>query len=524
MTPPASLPQNQPGRSVWLAAALLAVAVLCLHGWLLFHAGAFCGDEVQVINLAGTHSLPMMTHDSFPVLMPLLVSGWAALGLADNDLQLRLLGLLIGLGMAVALWLPAWVARRTPPLLALIFFGLNGMAIFWTGYLRAYGLGSLLILLTLAAMVFLLGKPTWRRTALLAAAAALSVQALYHNAVLVAAISLGGWLVCWRRQDRDAALKIAAAAMLAAATMLPYWGCVRRWQQTSDVMRPGFSFQAALDNFNVMLAFPLPQHAWIWAGLGLLVAVLGLIAFFRPPPAARREGCLTLAESQLFAGIILLSSLAGYLLFLRLAALITSPWYFLPLMALAAGCCDLGISLTTFSRPARTVAWGILIGTAGLSIPFAVRDLNCRFSNMNLVAERLLREISPQDYIMVTPWHLGISFDRYYRGRAAWDTLPPVTDHSTYRFDLIPAASGLAHANQPVLERAANTLQSGHRVWVVGWMKVPPPGRNAATAEGRFLAEHSRSFETVILNIQGQTSDYEDVSLLLANGWKTNSP
>jgi hypothetical protein len=39
-----------------------------------------------------------------------------------------------------------------------------------------------------------------------------------------------------------------------------------------------------------------------------------------------------------------------------------------------------------------------------------------------------------------------------------------------------------------------------------------------------FIAGHSRLFQSVDLKIKGRTSDYEDVSLLLASGWKTNSP
>ncbi len=522
----ASSEKNFASRRDWLAAALTTVALVGLHFYLLFHAGAFCGDEVQVINLAGTHSLSAMTHDSFPVLLPLLVSGWTALGLAGSDFNLRLLGLLIGWGIVGALWLLAWTARRAPPLLSLIFFGLNGTAIFWTGYLRAYALGSLLLLLALAAMIYLLERPTWRRAGILSVAAALSVQALYHNAVFFASISLGGWVVCWLRKDKGAALKIFTAALVAALSLLPYLETVLRWQQATAVIRPGFSFKAALDNFHTVLAFPLPQYVWIWLLLGLTVVALGVLVFFRPPPSsARLENRLTPAELQVFAGTILISSLIGYFVFLYFAALITSPWYFLPLMALAAICFDLGIPVSTLPRLARTVVWGILIGTIGLSVPFAARDLNCRFSNMDLLVNRLMKETSQQDYVVVTPWHLGISFDRYYHGAAAWDTLPPVADHSTYRFDLVPiSATETARANQPVLDRIANTLQSGHRVWIVGWMSVPAPDRAAASAASRFLAEHSQAFEPVDLKIKGQTSDYEDVSLLLASGWKTNSP
>jgi hypothetical protein len=521
MAPPA---HDRPGRGLWLAALSVTVAMVALHVWLWFHAGAFCGDEVQVINLAQT-PLTQMARDSFPVLLPVLVSGWIGAGLADSDPHLRLLGLVVGLGIVGTLWLPAWATRRTPPILSLILFGLNGTAIYWTGYLRAYGLGSLLMLLALAAMIFLLEKPTWWRAGLLAFVAALSVQALYHNVVFFASICLAGWLICWRRQDRPAALKIFAAAMVAALSLLPYLGCVWRWQRAAAAIRPGFSFKAVLDNFNTMLAFPLPQYVWIWALLGLTMALVAIVSFLRSSPAVPRpEKGLTEPEARVFAGIIIVLSLAGYFVFLRFAALITSPWYFLPPMALAAASFDVGICLSNLPRLVRTVVYGILIGTAGLALPFAIRDLNCRFSNMNLVANRLTKEASPQDYIVVTPWHLGISFDRYYRGTAEWDTLPPLADHSTYRFDLLPSGAEKDRANQLVLDRIARVLQTGHRVWVVGWMSVPAPGRSAATAEGRFIAEHSQSFEAVDLKIKGPTSDYENAVLLLASGVKKSSP
>ena len=126
-----------PGWPDWLAAVLVTLAIIGLHLFFLFHAGGFWRDEVNVINLAGSHSLSFMARDSFPVLMPLLIKGWAALGLAGSDLKVRLLGSVIGLGLTGALWLAAWTTRRTPPLLSLILLGLNGTGIFWGDSLRA---------------------------------------------------------------------------------------------------------------------------------------------------------------------------------------------------------------------------------------------------------------------------------------------------------------------------------------------------------------------------------------------------
>jgi hypothetical protein len=523
-TNPAAPAQKQAGRTAWLAAILLGLAIVSLHVWLWRHAGAFCGDEVQVINLSKLPSVAAMTHDSFPILLPMLLRGWTALGGSGSDLELRLLGCLIGVGVAAGLWLVAWRGARAVPWISLALFALNGTIIYWTDYLRAYGLGSLLILLTFAAMCHFLERPSWARTAILAVAAVLSVQALYQNAVFFAAIGFGGWAVCAARRDLAGAVKILAAAVAGAASLLPYLGPLHSWQQATTI-RPGFSWAAAWNNLETVLAFPAPLYVWIWASLALTVLVWGSAAWFQGAASAPAGAELSVRERRILAAVVLLVSALGYLLFLKLAALITSPWYFVPLLAVTAAGLDLALADAITSRRWRTVAAGVWVGTVGLSNALAARDLNCRYSNMDLVANRLGAEVSPEDYVVVTPWYLGISFQRYYHSRASWDSMPPIADHSAYRFDLVPVtAQGMTEAMRPVYERAAAALEHGHRVWVVGWMAVPPPGRRAATEAGRFLAEHSTSFAAVDLRITGQTSDYENVSLLEAQGWRAPSP
>jgi hypothetical protein len=174
-----------------VAAVVVTLVIVGLHAFLLIHAGGLWRDEVNLVNLAGVPSLPAMTRDSFPVLLPILIKAWTGLGL-NSDLSLRLFGMLAGLCLTGALWLAAWTGRRAAPLLSLTLLGLNGYMIFWGDSLRAFGLGSVLIVLAVAAMCFLLEKPTWRRAGILAVAATLSVQALYQNAVFFAGIGLGG--------------------------------------------------------------------------------------------------------------------------------------------------------------------------------------------------------------------------------------------------------------------------------------------------------------------------------------------
>jgi hypothetical protein len=201
-------------RPEWIIACLISLAAAWLHFVFLTHAGGFWRDEVNTLNLAARHSLGDIAKDSFPILMPLIVRGWQGLGWGGSDMDVRFLGLLIGLGTLAALWLAAWSGRRAPPTLSLALFGLNSTVIIYGDSLRAFGLGSLLVVLVVAAMWAFLRNPSWTWAGLLATTAVLSVQALFQNAIFVTSICAGGWLVCWRRHRRPAAAKIFLVALL----------------------------------------------------------------------------------------------------------------------------------------------------------------------------------------------------------------------------------------------------------------------------------------------------------------------
>ncbi len=208
-------------RPEWVLALMLSLAAIWVHVTFLIHAGAFWRDEVNTINVAGRHSLGDMANDSFPLLMPLVVRGWLACGLGGSDVALRVPGVLIGLGILAALWLAAWAGRRSPPGLSLALFGLNSTTIIYGDSLRAFGLGSMLVVLMMTAMWGFLLKPSWTRTGFLGVTAILSVQALFQNAIFVTAMCTGGWVLCWRRRAWQAAVKILAIGMIAAASLLP---------------------------------------------------------------------------------------------------------------------------------------------------------------------------------------------------------------------------------------------------------------------------------------------------------------
>ena len=149
--------------------SLLATAViLLLHTKVLIHAGALWRDEVNTFNLATMDTLSgrirvLMEHDSYPGLWFMVLRAWIKLGLGSTDFQLRILGLIIGLGIVVALWWNAWIFGRTIPLLSLLLFGMSPSLLRIGDSLRGYGVGVLLMLLMIGANWRMVECPTWTR-------------------------------------------------------------------------------------------------------------------------------------------------------------------------------------------------------------------------------------------------------------------------------------------------------------------------------------------------------------------------
>ena len=141
--------------SNWIAAALVTLFAVYLHVLFLLSAGGLWRDEVELVHLSLLPSFSEvwqnLPHDSCPILMHLAVRAWSAVGFGNADAGLRVLGLYVGLFLLLAFWFASWTMRNGAPLLAVTLAGLNVTIVRAGDSLRAYGLGSALAVLTLAA-------------------------------------------------------------------------------------------------------------------------------------------------------------------------------------------------------------------------------------------------------------------------------------------------------------------------------------------------------------------------------------
>ena len=525
--------------SNWIAAALVTFFAVYLHVLFLLNAGGLWRDEVDLVHLSLLPSVSEvwqnLPHDSCPILMHLVVRAWSGpASLGNTDAGLRVLGLYVGLFLLLAFWFASWAMRNGAPLLAVTLAGLNVTMVRAGDSLRGYGLGSVLVVLTLAVIWRLSCRPSLAAFSCAVVAAVLSVQSLYPNAFFLFAGCCGGFVLCAvERRWRDT-LPIFAVGAAAAVSLLPYVPLIVRAQDWYIIMKIGFRFSRGWNQLAVATGSPLPVFTWVWVALwiGAFLATIFVIFLRRDRLPHRVRGLI------LFAGTSLVLGTAGFVFFLKLAEYPTQPWNYVPLLAFSAVCLDaMFFTAWRWARPAAMILAALTISTAFL---FELPSLICRQTNVDLIAARLSTELAPNDYVIVHPWYFGVTFQRYYKAAAQWTTLPPLEDHTLQRYDLFKAKMQTKDPIAPVIDRITSTLQSGNRVWLVGnfpfsqeplpeirpapnnpWgWSDPPYSFHWGIQVTQFLSAHGQRSAVVIDPSTNCVNTVENLPVFVATGWK----
>jgi len=530
----------------WGAGALLGLLVLWAHGLRFVHAGGLWRDEAGLAHLATMPSLGavwrLLARDSVPILAPLAIRAYAGAAGA-GDQALRGFGLAVGLAVAAALWLAARSTGRSLPLLSLALVGVNAAFVVFGDSLRGYGLGSLFMLLSFTALGRLLAHPGPGTAAAALLVALGAVHSLFGNAVLVGALCSAAALAAMWQGRRRAAAAALGVGIAAGLSLLPYAATLQEARSASLLVSHPVSPWLIVR----VLAATLGPVAAAWLvllGLGLAGLAWRLVGRRRE---AGRDGAARVARTRddtmrLFSALVIVLGVAGQLLFLAFLRFTPRAWYDLPLIALAGGALEAlvaGLCRTPWTRLARVA---LALALAATQLPAALPRLRMRMTNADLVARRLAVAAAGGDLVVVSPWHFGISFDRYYRGPASWMTLPQVADHQMHRHDLLMARLAAPHPIDDVLQAARRTLAGGHRVWLVGELRLPPPGRQPPILPpapgtswgwddlpygiswelqlGALLRDHATSLREVPVPSTDPVSPLEHMPLAVADGWR----
>ncbi|HEV2842650.1 MAG TPA: hypothetical protein VGW39_15110 [Chthoniobacterales bacterium] len=468
-------------RSIeWIVAALFAALIVVLHFVNLKHAGGLWRDEAAAVNLALFPSFGEISsnleHESFPLLLTMLLRAWNALGLGGSDLTLRIFGMLVGLAVLAALW---WNARRfsaSPPIISMLLFGLSPVAIRWGDSLRAYGLGVFFLLLALGLIWNVVRSPS-RKTVLLAMVASIfAVQTLYQSIFMLAVFCLGGVVVAARRRDFKRALLVLSVALPAALSLLPYLGVIRRASQWNVATEVSIDLPRIWLVLHRALSDPGPLMFWLWVLLFSAAIVTGCLLLPRKKQAPVRGDD---SEVAWFLLTIMLGTTIAYYIFLKLLKFPTETWYYLVWMGVVAVAIDALVARMVRDGWARAIRlFAVVVAVAALSRG-VWQQAGVRMTNLDLVAQRLNKDVGKEDFVLVHPWFCGVTFQRYYSGSAEWTSLPPLADYRLQRLDLFKEQMQLEAPIQPVLEKMEATLRAGHVVWLVGYYPFSNPPRPA---------------------------------------------
>jgi len=273
----------------------------------------------------------------------------------------------------------------------------------------------------------------------------------------------------------------------------------------------------------------------LWFAIVLLAITLGILfAIGNPVPSVARDE----KELILFSSVALAVALAGYAAFFNLSKMFPQLWYFLPILCFVVVNCDLVLPRMHLSI--RVAVLVVSVVTVILAYPVSNAIVHQRRTNVDLVAARLAQEAAPDDLIIVCPWHSGITFSRYYTGKAPWTAIPPLDDYRFHRYELVAAAmESTNNVVEPVLHRAATVLGGGHRVWIVGDVRgsdinpsMSPPHFTAIPGQNEvayylfwtdqlkyFLVQHALNSREVEVPVR-RCNPLETVKVVVASGWR----
>jgi hypothetical protein len=522
------------------AAVVMALGACLLHLEFWRRAGGLWRDEVVSFNVAMQPTLGAVhdaaRYDSFPSFFHYVLRAWQGAGGGGSDVATRGLGLCIGLCVLAAVWWSARALGQRLPLVSLALLGVSGLCIRTTDAIRAYGVGILFSVLCFGLLWRVVLRPSRLNVALAGIAAVLSVQSLYQNAFLLGAMCFGAVVVCAQhRLYRQAALVVGIGAT-AALSLTFYIDAMQHMSDIKPLIRTtglgsmlAVAWQALRDGSNLRLM--------LW-----LVLIVGFFGVAGRLLSARKRG-KDVADDMItyvFASAAL--ALAGFFTWLKVLGFPTQAWYYVPPMALLALAIDAGWPALLPGNSAR-IARLMIVGAAAIAGLFgAAGAVQVRQTNVDLIATKLEQLVQPGDFILVDQWYNGATFNRYWRAPTPWATVPPLEDQSLQRLDLFKRYMQQADPNAAVEQTLMDTLQAGHRVWLVGGLplsqkgkpvpRLPPAPQSQfgwdhdaysyvwARHAGEVLQARAQKAIRVDLPLQSPVNEFENLPLWVVEGWR----
>jgi hypothetical protein len=217
------------------------------------------------------------------------------------------------------------------------------------------------------------------------------------------------------------------------------------------------------------------------------------------------------------------------------------PWYFLSLMTVVAAAGDASQRAASPGQGYRIL--GVSAGAAALMLilvsPLYTWSMTRR-TNLDEIARIVERSAAKGDYIVLLDWTHGVTFNRYYHGPAAWQTLTPLPAdaHDIHRSDLAFSQMHQRDACGPLLDSVSETLRNDHRVFYIGHLPDQLPSEHPQSYYARriqqlplpgateiwhyeldyTLGQLASRVTRIPINLNQPVSTFEDLELSVVDG------
>jgi hypothetical protein len=172
----------------------------------------------------------------------------------------------------------------------------------------------------------------------------------------------------------------------------------------------------------------------------------------------------------------------------------------------------------------------------------AWRQMHMRMTNIDRVAAEIGARCGPDDLVVLNPWYAGVSFQRYYRGKAPWVSVPDFDERRFQQYREFKRRMTEREPIKPVLDRITRTLQSGRRIWLIGGLPFlrrgetpevlpPAPHGPAGWSEGAYtwawlrqtaflIQSRAVRLEEIPDSVGGPVNPFENLPLYVIDGWR----
>jgi hypothetical protein len=284
----------------------------------------------------------------------------------------------------------------------------------------------------------------------------------------VLALAIAGITASLINGRRATAAKVLVAGAVAAFSMLPWAGYMR----AQAVLLSTTSFDPPA---GVILRVAVSAFAPICLLAPAIIAVLAAWRrWLRPEPTAQTD---SLALHAGLAAALTLVFVGSFVVNLKY---LPSIWYFYPIVTVGALSLDAFLSAPVYLWARAAVIVASLLWLPGLP---NWKEFPRQMSNVRDIAAVVESRAAPDDFVMVAPPAVGVTFNYYYDGLAPWSTAPPISELRVFRLDLMLEIADIEPVTPALRERARRTIEDGGTLWWMGYnypslevlLPDPPP-------------------------------------------------